>query len=397
MGISSTLAAAESFSGAANTKKAAAEVAESVLGQLGQSPDLGVVFFTPQHREQVSDLHREIQGRLGPDVLIGCSSSGTIGAGQEHQVGPGISLWAACAPGARVQSFHLSLTEMEGGGFVRGWPDVGPEASVILLVDPFGFPLDPFLSSLRKGGKYPTLIGGLASGANRFGGNLLIENDHVVSSGAVGFVIDGAARFQPLVSQGCRPIGQPLRVTRSQKNIVLELNGAPACELFNQTMGSLEEDERLRFSRAPHVGIHEGGEEYEGGAGSFRVRGIMGLDNQEGSMAIADFVNEGMVLQFHTKDGEAAHDDLNQILGLATGFYPSPAGALMFACAGRGLPLFGRSDHDIALIQSHYPKLPVSGMFAAGEIGPCGGQPFIHGFAVTAGLLVPQEGEFHPY
>jgi len=393
MGIPGSLTAAEGFSAQEDTAFAAAEAVERLLPVVGPNPDLAVVFFSPHHKENAGALLRELQGRLGPDALVGCSSSGCIGGGGEHQVGPALSIWAARVPGARVQSFQLSLSESGEGGFVRGWPDVGPEASAVLLADPFSFPVDPFLASLRNGDHYPTLLGGLASGANRDGGNILMEGEDLVETGAVGFVMDGAARLQPLVSQGCYPIGETWTVTRSKKNVVLELDGEPAFSVLHDTLGCLAEEERRAFSQAPHVGLHEAGVQNEGGAGSFRVRGIMGMDGDQGSMAVADFVREGMVLQFHARDGAAASQDLDQMLNLAASFHPDPAGALLFSCAGRGIPLFGRADHDISMVHRHFPDLPVSGMFAAGEIGPCGGRPFIHGFAACAGLLVPQEEE----
>ena len=67
---------------------------------------------------------------------------------------------------------------------------------------------------------------------------------------------------------------------------------------------------------------------------------------------------------------------------------PSLAGALLFTCGGRGAGLFGAPHHDAGAIRQHLgPDLPLAGFFCAGEIGPVGGRPFLHGFTASVGLL----------
>lgn len=379
---------AEAFSDNPSTAAAVRDVASSVAEKLGGNPDLVVTFFSPSHAEGSHLIREGLQRHLGPiDALVGCSSSSLIGGGAEHESGPGMSLWAARMPGTQVQAFDLKLTPREDQSYVRGWPDVGDEASVVLLAEPKSFPIDPFLSSLRRGGRFPTLIGGLVSSPPT---PCLISNEVIKNSGAVGFVMAGAMRMEPVISQGCRPIGPMFRITRCKENVVLELDGEPAYERLESLVEDLPEDESKRFRKAPHVGLSIDTHQQEG-VSNFLVRGIMGLDPSQGAVAVAEEVYDGMLLQFHARDGVAAHEDLESLLDLTSGYFTEPAGALLFDCMGRGPSLFGRRDHDIELVHQHWPDLPVSGFHASGEIGPLGGAPYIHGFTASMGLLVPNE------
>ena len=127
----------------------------------------------------------------------------------------------------------------------------------------------------------------------------------------------------------------------------------------------------------------------EGSPGGFLVRGVMGVDSSRGTVSVADFVEEGAMMQFHTRDADTAHQDLDDLLSLESGFHPTPLGALLFSCSGRGIPLFGKADHDVEIVEEFFPQTPVAGMFAAGEIGPVCGRPYIHGFSASLGLFLP--------
>jgi small ligand-binding sensory domain FIST len=63
------------------------------------------------------------------------------------------------------------------------------------------------------------------------------------------------------------------------------------------------------------------------------------------------------------------------------------AGALLFSCNGRGRGLFGHSDHDAETVAEELAGAPAAGFFAAGEIGPVGGESFLHGFTATIAVF----------
>ena len=62
------------------------------------------------------------------------------------------------------------------------------------------------------------------------------------------------------------------------------------------------------------------------------------------------------------------------------------AGALLFTCNGRGSRLFTEPDHDAGLVAEMLGEIPVAGFSCAGELGPVGGQNYLHAF--TASIAV---------
>ena len=64
------------------------------------------------------------------------------------------------------------------------------------------------------------------------------------------------------------------------------------------------------------------------------------------------------------------------------------AGALLFTCNGRGTNLFAAADHDARAVGELLGGDAIAGFFCAGEIGPVGGRPFLHGFTATLAVFL---------
>jgi small ligand-binding sensory domain FIST len=187
-----------------------------------------------------------------------------------------------------------------------------------------------------------------------------------------------------VVSQGCRPFGHPLVVTRAEGNVIFELAGRPALErLVAQAHESLSEEEvRLLESGGLHLGrvIDEHREQF--GRGDFLVRNVVGADRGSGAIAVGDVVPVGTTVQFHLRDAQTADEDLRALLH---GRHADAA--LLFTCNGRGTRLFEAPDHDVATLTDELGRVPVAGFFAAGELGPVGQRNFVHGFTASIALL----------
>lgn len=388
MKIPGKLCAAEAHSARPDTAGAAREAVSQLSLQLGGSPDLVLAFYSSHHLEDAHLLASEVRRTLAPDAFAGACTPGVIGGGHEHARGPGLVLWGARVPGARVQAFDLQVSLQGNRGFVQGWPDVGEDASVLLFTDDGDFPLDAFLHSLRGGGRYPTILGGRVPKGEDGEARLLVDGV-AHDSGAVGIVMAGGARFEPVVAQGSWPVGPSFHITKCERNIVFELDGAPAYDTLNELLEQLPDEDTERFRVAPQVGVKPEDVQEESGAGSYLVRDLLTLLEHERALALGEPVEVGMQLRFHAKNALEAHRELENLLHLTSAFYPKPAGVLIFSCAGRGRPLFGHPDHDIDLVRHSWPEAPVAGCFAAGEVGPLGGQPQIHAFTASLGLLVP--------
>jgi small ligand-binding sensory domain FIST len=50
--------------------------------------------------------------------------------------------------------------------------------------------------------------------------------------------------------------------------------------------------------------------------------------------------------------------------------------------------MFGMPDHDARLVHEALGGDAIAGFFCGGEIGPVGGQTFVHGFTATLALFL---------
>ena len=108
-----------------------------------------------------------------------------------------------------------------------------------------------------------------------------------------------------------------------------------------------------------------------------------------GAIAVGDRLRPGQRVQFHLRDARASANDLESLLQRyqrQLPVSPSPAGALMFACMGRGQGLYEQANFDSELFAQYLPGLPLGGFFCGGEIGPVGQTTFLHGFTSVFGI-----------
>ena len=112
------------------------------------------------------------------------------------------------------------------------------------------------------------------------------------------------------------------------------------------------------------------------------MRSVVGADRDTGAIAVGEQVAVGRTVQFHVRDADAADEDLRALLAGARA-----RAALVFTCNGRGRSLFGEPDHDAGVVGELLGPIPLAGMFCAGEIGPIGGQNFLHGFTASLALF----------
>ncbi len=362
--------------------EAVAEVVGEVEGTLAAAPTLAVLFVTGHHVEALPDVVETVRTALRPQTLLGATAVSVVGGAREVEDGPGISLWAATLAPETVRPVRLEArpaADPRSETEIDGVPDDGPSGTMLLLADPFTFPVDALLSRLATEAPGLAVIGGLASAAGTAGLNRLVLDAEIHRDGAVGVLLDDD--LATVVSQGCRPIGMPLIITSAERNHVVELGGRPAIERLEDLVAGATEAERELLAGGLHAGlvIDEGKLEFT--RGDFLIRGVLGLDRSTGAVAVGDLVEVGSTMQFHVRDATTADEDLRSLMAGR-----SAASALLFTCNGRGRHLFSTPDHDATIVHDAIGQGPLAGMFCAGEVGPVGGRSFLHGF--TASVLL---------
>jgi small ligand-binding sensory domain FIST len=357
------------------------------LGLGGAPADLVLVFAGGPNLEHAEEGVAAVKERLGARGIVGCGAQGVVGAGRELEEG-GVVVWAASLPQGEVETFHLETVPAGDGHLaIAGVPDLDYSDAVIMLADPYSFPVEPLLAQL--GEDYPGLpiVGGLASSGGGPGAGVLVHGGEVEHDGAVGAVLRGV-EVHPCVSQGARPVGPEMVITACEDNVIQELASRPALMRLREAIGELEDDERELAARGLLLGIVIDANRPEYERGDFLVRGILAADQEDGSITVGENVRVGQSVRLHVRDGASADVDLREVLERERNeLRMPPAGALVFTCNGRGRDMFGAPDHDAVALEEALSGAPAAGFFCAGEIGPVGARNFLHGFTATVAVF----------
>ncbi len=376
---------ADSAHGAAAFAQAASE---AVNGLDGAPADFAAVFAGGSNIAHMGEGLGAVADVLSARAVIGCGAQGVVGSGRELEQG-GVAVWAASLPGAHVEPFHVRARPHDDEHVaVTGVPDLDEAEALIAMVDPYSFPIEPMLAQLAQAHPGLPVIGGLAS-AGGAAGAALVADGELVADGAVGVTISGAD-VRACVSQGARPVGPEMVVTAAEGNVVYELASRPALEKLHGAIEELSPSERMLAAQGILIGIvvDENKPDYE--RGDFLIRGLLGVDEEEQSIAVGEQVRVGQTVRLQVRDAASADEDLKAALAAQRSELPGPpAGALLFTCNGRGSHMFGAPDHDAGALERALDGAPAAGFFCAGEIGPVGTRSFVHGFTATIAVFGP--------
>ncbi|HZE29341.1 MAG TPA: FIST C-terminal domain-containing protein, partial [Gaiellaceae bacterium] len=191
-----------------------------------------------------------------------------------------------------------------------------------------------------------------------------------------------------VVSQGCEPVGRDAVITNAEGNVVFELAGEPALERLKADLANMTEQQQHSAASGGVLAglvIDENRAEYR--RGDYLMRSLTGVDEESGALAVGEAVRVGQTLRFHVRDEASADADLRENLAAALNGERA-AGALLFTCNGRGTNLFSSPDHDARIAAELLGADALAGFFCAGEIGPVGGKPFLHGFTATLAVFL---------
>lgn len=403
---------------------AAEQVCESILQSSDddQTPamnrqqiDLAMVFIGGDHATQATRICETVQEQLSPGALIGVTAQSVIGDDVELENSAGVSLLCASLPGTQIQPFsyrqlpHAKPSDRDAMlGLAEEIGAASDSRGVLFFGDPFSVPGGPLVEAISAlprvvpGLRRLPVIGGMASAGKVPGQNIITLNETAMRTGGAGVMIRGNLSIDTLVSQGCRPIGQPLIVTEAKRNVVQSLGGRPAMQVIREMVDELPNEDRALVSGGLFIGrvVNEYKDRF--GRGDFLIRAVLGVDQGSGAIAVGDTLRVGQTVQFQLRDATTAREDLELLLEAQQLLGPA-AGGLLCSCSGRGRRLFSSANHDAALISRKLGEqadplgnkpLSMGGFFAAGEFGPIGDRSFVHGHTASLALFRPLRESF---
>jgi small ligand-binding sensory domain FIST len=374
---------------AADPAEAGRRAAGQARASLGDRPPSFAVMFASAHfLGRAEALAVAVAEETGPLPLIGCVAQAVVGGSREVESEPAVSLWLAADLGP-VETFAMEFVRTGSGGAYGGYRfEPGPAGVHLMICDPFTFPASGLLAHLNSRVPGVTVMGGMASGGLELRQSRLFLDGQVLSQGAVGAYLPGAEAHL-LVSQGCRPVGDPYTVTRAESDVIYELGGRAPLTRLQELAAALPGRDRELLARGLQVGLVINEYQAEQHQGDFLIRGVVGADPESGAIVVGDEVEVGHTVQFHVRDADSADQDLRRTLEqeVATAGGRRAAGALLFTCNGRGSRMFSGPDHDAGLLAKMLGEIPVSGFFCAGELGPVAGQNFLHAYTASIALF----------
>ena len=391
-----------------SSKPSLDEAVRDVVNQVGRrgEADLALVFVSTGYASDLPRLLPMLQNGLRAKHWFGCAGGGVVGtnaagSASELEQGPALSVTLMCLPGADIQTSVLStdqLPDLDGASINwQDWVGIRPDASrsQIVLIDPSCRGVNDLISGLDYAYPEAEKIGGIAAPHNAPHGSLLVDQN--VVTGAAVCSIGGDWVFDTVVAQGCRPIGPVFAIEQVQRNVLLELNDGTTTstpvDCLQRVLAGLSESERELVRHSLFLGIERRNLQLPTAEGqpkdsAFLIRNLIGVDPNNGAVAVAERVRAGQNVQFHLREAEASRQEALALLNEHIDAVEQPITfGLLMACLGRGQGLFGSPDGDVKLGRSVMPDLPMAGAFCNGEIGPVAGTTHLHGYTACWGLL----------
>jgi hypothetical protein len=367
-----------------NPHVAGRDAAEQALEKAGvERPDFVFVFASIGYDQR--SMLRVVREATGGAPLTGCSAEGTINGDDADESNFSVVVTV-------ISSDELQWTNGLATGLGADSHAVGQRVAQDLLphlstdtIGLFLFPdglidyLDDFFAGLEGNlprERFLPLWGGGA------GNNLNLEeptyqycDDQVVSGGVAYALLSGEAQASWAISHGMVPMGGERKVTRSQGNVIFEIDGEPAIEVLKEYLPEhalVEDRDWMRYAislalifEAPSYMKDE----------EYVVRGVPAVRMADGSITVQTEVQEGTSIWFSSRDKEKISTRFDQMAAQIKEQLgdEKPKLVFQFECLTRGKLLFREQEKQEILRRfrrSVDPEVPWAGFYTIGEIGP---------------------------
>jgi hypothetical protein len=334
------------------------------------SPQTLVLVFGDRMLERDTRPLEELTASFPSSVIIGCSTSGQIAGTDLHDEACVVSV-------ARFDRTKLrrARTRVRAGGdsFAAG-AALGSELSgddlraVFVLSDGLNVNGSDLVRGIAGSvGAGVLITGGLAGDGDRFERTWVIDGgvlrrDHIVAVGLYGDRVMVAAGSQG----GWGIFGPERRVTRATGNVLYELDGKPALELYKRYLGDLAEHLPASALLFPLAVRSEPGEEQ-------LVRTVLAVDETSNSMTFAGDIPEGSRAQLMRSSANRLVEGAEAAAEEARLDCATPTLAVAISCVGRRLVLGARTFEELEAAQDVLgPGTDLVGFYSYGEIAPHG-------------------------
>lgn len=344
---------------------------DTVNGGAGRSAQL-VLLFGASARMREANAFQQVRDAYPEALIVGCSTAGEIRGTEVHDdslVATAVRFEHTTVRLAQAQVEDMAHSAAAGEALAKALHQPGL-AHVLVLSDGLNLNGTALARGLREHLPDPVAVtGGLAGDGATFQQTLVCANapPAVGRVAAVGLYGD-RLRVGYGSLGGWDSFGPERLVTRSRGNVLYELDGRSALELYRQYLGEHASGLPAAALRFP-LALRGQGE------GSTLVRTVLGIDEQAGSMTFAGDIPEGTYARLMKANFDRLIDGAAGAAraGLERLGHFSPELALLISCVGRRLVLKQRVEEELEGVREVLGPGPVlTGFYSYGEICPHG-------------------------
>lgn len=304
-------------------------------------------------------------------IIVGCSTAGEItnaGIADDTLV---VTLSQFDKVALSVATTDLNgMDDSEGAGRRLGasLKSAKPRA-VIILGQGVNINGSALIDGLRAElGAGVAITGGLAGDGARFQETVVVTPQGVSSSAVVAVGLGGEAlRFNHGSFGGWEPFGTVRKVTRALGNVLFELDGTPALDVYKQYLGDYAKDLPSSGLLFPFEMLNEAR------STTGVIRTILAVDEGNGSLTLAGDIDPNGFLQLMHASSDRLVDGAEAAANAAKEMAAHPGGGigLLISCVGRKLVMGDRIDEEIEAVGDVFGQNTLlTGFYSYGEISP---------------------------
>jgi len=342
--------------------RVAANACLQTLGPDVGTANLGFVYATDVFAPHFCELSAYLREATGIAHWVGSVGLGICATGVECFDQPALCLLTARFPAQAFRVFAPIVDDLQAFDTLDGpWCDASQARFAMVHADPHNPRIDALVHALCERLDGGFVVGGLTSSR---GAHPQLA-DAITAGGVSGVLFGPQVGVVTRLTQGCTPLGSRHEVTRCQDNVLIELDGRPALDIFYQDIAELLGDDPSQLGARVFVGLTVKGSD----TGDYLVRNLAGIDEDNRMLAIAQRVQEGDQLMFCRRDARSAEQDMRRMLAeLERALQGPPRGGIYYTCLARGPNLFGANSEELKLIEDALGSFPLVGFFGNGEI-----------------------------
>ncbi len=350
---------------------------EALVEKLGQTPGGCWLFCEPGNR--LKELINGIGDAVATPNLIGCTGAAeisTAGFNTKSVVLGGIA-------SDRIEFEVVFTKNINRNSELAGKELAGLFSSKVQHIQLFSDGVTGNGCALLRGmnsmlDDYIPITGGTSGDTGEFNKSWQFAGKQLLCDAAVAIGFTGDFKVGTGVQSGWSPVGLPKKVTRSSGNVLYELNGEPALNVFKRFLGKHAE-------KLPAVGVEYplGFYSRDGstaGKDQFMLRATMAVNHKEGSITFAGDVPEGTMAHLTCGDNNSILEATEKAIQTAVNQLDdtTPVMAFFYSCMARKTLLGLRTKEEFERVNLKLAgNIPILGFYSFGEYsrvkrgGPC--------------------------